>query len=64
MFEYIIFENDKGVPIDTGLDFGEIITTRLFSRAHFFRSHSFPCRSLLLSTILWALTTINYLNPL
>ena len=34
MFEYIS-GIDKGVPIDIGLDFGEIIITRLFSQAHF-----------------------------
>ena len=37
VFEYI-FGIDKGVSIDVGLDFGEIIITRLFSWAPFFRS--------------------------
>ena len=38
---------DKGVPIDIGLDFGEIVITMLFSRVRVFGSHSFPCQSLL-----------------
>ena len=41
MFEYI-FGIHNGVPIDLGLDFGEIIITRLFSWV-FFGNHSFPC---------------------
>ena len=45
-----IFGIDKGVPIDIGLDFEEITITRLFSWERLFGSHSFPCRSLLLST--------------
>ena len=48
----IHFGIDKGVPIDTGLDFGEISFLRCF-----FGSHSFPCRSLLLST-----TVLNDIN--
>ena len=46
MFEYI-FGIDKGVPIDIRLDFGEIIITRLFTRACFFQK---SCQFLLLST--------------
>ena len=59
MFEYI-FGIDKGVPIDIGLDFGEIIITRFFSQACFFGNHSFPCRSLLLSATILNDTIATY----
>ena len=60
MFE-CIFGIEHVVPIDYSyVDFGEIIITRLFLYV-FFRSYSFPCRSLLLSaTVLNDVTVRTY----
>ena len=45
-----IFSIDNVVPVDLFLVFWQILLQCYLSRCVFYRSHKFPCRSLLLST--------------
>ena len=45
-----IFSIDKGVPVDVFPVFQQVLLHCYVSRCIFYESHTFPCRSLLLST--------------